>query len=353
MTVFAARDFDDHEQVVFCSDRSRKLLAIIAIHNTNRGPSLGGCRMWPYATEQEAIDDVIRLSRGMTYKSALAGLPYGGGKSVIIGNPRQEKTKELFEALGESVDRLGGRYIIAEDVGTNVFDMEIMLTKTKHVVGTKTGGSDNPSPFTALGVFVGIQAAVKHKLKIDNLSGIKVAVQGLGSVGYKLCEMLHKAGAQLMVNDIDPELNEKAKKEFSAVIVSADEIANIECDVFAPCALGAIINDDTIDRIKAKVIAGAANNQLAQNRHGLALAQRNILYAPDYVINAGGLINVSYEKGGYDASKAEKHVRSIYDTLLEIFHQSDKDQLPTNIAADRVAEQRFGKQAPTRSQIAV
>ena len=353
MTVFAARDFDDHEQVVFCSDRSRKLLAIIAIHNTNRGPSLGGCRMWPYATEQEAIDDVIRLSRGMTYKAALAGLPYGGGKSVIIGNPRLDKSKELFEALGESVDRLGGRYIIAEDVGTSVDDMETMLTKTKHVVGTKTGGSDNPSPYTALGVFVGIQAAVKHKFKVDNLSGLKVAVQGLGSVGYKVCEMLHASGAQLIVNDIDSDLNEKAKIQLGASIVSADEILNADCDVFAPCALGAIINDDTLDKIRAKVVAGAANNQLAQNRHGLALSQRGILYAPDYVINAGGLINVSYEKGGYDSVKAEKHVRSIYDTLLEIFQQADKSQVPTNVAADKVAEQRFQSDSPRIKQIAV
>ncbi|MDP1975089.1 MAG: Glu/Leu/Phe/Val dehydrogenase dimerization domain-containing protein [Alphaproteobacteria bacterium] len=353
MTVFAARDFDDHEQVVFCSDRSNKLLAIIAIHNTNRGPSLGGCRMWPYATEQEAIDDALRLSRGMTYKSALAGLPYGGGKSVVIGNPRLDKTKELFESLGENVERLSGRYIIAEDVGTNVDDMETMLTKTRHVVGTRTGGSDNPSPFTALGVFVGIKAAVKHKMRVNNLDGIKIAVQGLGSVGYKLCELLHKEGAHLIVSDIDTELNEKAKKEFNAKISSLDEILAEECDVLAPCALGAIVNDDTIDNIKAKIIAGAANNQLAQNRHGLALAQRNILYTPDYVLNAGGLINVSYEQHGYNKAKAEAHVLTIYDTLLEIFQQADAEKLPTNVAADRIAENRFQKTAPKKNKIAV
>lgn len=345
MTVFHAPDFQDHEQVVFCHDVESNLKAIIAIHNTNRGPSLGGCRMWPYANEQEAINDVLRLSRGMTYKSALSKLPYGGGKSVIIGDPKTDKTPELFEAMGRFVERLGGRYIIAEDVGTTVDNMETVLTQTKSVVGTKTGGSDNPAPFTALGVFMGIKAAVKHKLQKDDLSGIKVAVQGLGSVGYILSEHLHKEGAQIIASDIDAETAEKAKKDFGAEIVSTDEICYVDTDVFAPCALGAVLDDACIDKLKCSIVAGAANNQLAQDAHGDALAKKGVLYAPDYVINAGGLINVSYEHVGYDADKATKHVEEIYDTLLEIFSQSDQEQIPTNVAADRIAERRFKKKS--------
>lgn len=343
MTVFHAPDFQDHEQIVFCHDVESNLKAIIAIHNTNRGPSLGGCRMWPYANEQEAINDVLRLSRGMTYKSALAKLPYGGGKSVIIGDHKTDKTPELFKAMGRFVEGLSGRYIIAEDVGTTVHDMETVLTQTKSVVGTKTGGSDNPAPFTALGVFMGIKAAVKHKLHKDNLSGIKVAVQGLGSVGYLLSERLHKEGVQLMVSDIDEGLAQKVQKEFGATVIAPDNICFADADVFAPCALGAILDDKCISGLKAKIVAGAANNQLPRDAHGELLAKKGILYAPDYVINAGGLINVSHEHVGYDKDKATKHVEEIHDTLLEIFIQSDQEQIPTNVAADRIAERRFKK----------
>ncbi|NIR31585.1 MAG: Glu/Leu/Phe/Val dehydrogenase [Gammaproteobacteria bacterium] len=352
MSVFNAPAFDDHEQVVFCHDGSAGLQAIIAIHNTNRGPSLGGCRMWAYASEQEALHDVLRLSKGMTYKSAMAHLDLGGGKSVIMGNPRQDKNERLLRALGRYVDTLGGRYIIAEDAGTSVEDMKAIGEATRHVVGiadkvTGEGGtrSGDPSPATAYGVFIGLRAAVKHRLGRDDLDGLKVAVQGVGHVGYKLAKQLHEAGARLWVSDIYDDEAQRAARDLGAAVVPPEHAYDQEVDVFAPCALGAVINDDTLPRMRAKVIAGAANNQLAEDRHGEELMRRNILYAPDYVINAGGLIDVAYERepGGYDRDKMLRHIERIDDTLIEIFERADAERLPTSVVADKIAEERFKK----------
>jgi leucine dehydrogenase len=348
MPVFSAKDFADHEQVVFCCDPAAGLRAIIAIHNTNLGPALGGCRMWPYEAEDEAVRDVLRLSRGMTYKNALANLPLGGGKSVIIGNPRSDKSEALFRAMGRAVDRLRGRYIVAEDVGTSVEDMKIVRQETEHVsgildkvTGDKTTRSGDPSPATAYGTVMGIRAAVKHRLGRDDLKDVKVAVQGLGHVGYRVAKYLHEAGAELWVTDIDEEKTQQVAKEFGATAVRPQEIYDVEADVFAPCALGAVINDETLPRLRVKIVAGAANNQLAEPRHGEELMKRGILYAPDYVINAGGVIDVHYERVGHDRDKMVKHVEGIYDTLLEIFRVVDRDKLPPGVVADGLAEERF------------
>ena len=352
MSVFSSSDFDNHEQVVFCHDAASGLKAIIAIHNTNRGPALGGCRMWSYASEAEAVTDVLRLSRGMTYKSALAKLPYGGGKSVIIGDPRLDKSPALFRAMGRAVQRLAGRYIVAEDVGISVPDVEIMQQETRHVAGTTAGGAGDPSPATAYGVYMGLRAAVKHKLGRNELEGLTVAVQGLGHVGYYLCKHLAEAGARLVVTDINETAIQTAVAEFDAERVAPDEIYAVDCDVFAPCALGAVINDDTLEFLKAKVIAGSANNQLHEPRHGEILKQRGVLYAPDYVINAGGVIDISHEGRDYDKGKAFAHVAEIHDTLLEIFRRAESEGVPTGEAADRIAEERFSQPEPHSSAAA-
>ena len=349
MSVFTQQDFADHEQVVFCSDDKTGLKAIIAIHNTNLGPALGGCRMWPYASEDEAIRDVLRLSRGMTYKSALAGLKLGGGKSVVIGNPRTDKTPALLDSLARAIDRLGGRYIAAEDSGTGVPDMKRMRKLTPFVAGVEEKPSDDgmrsgdPSPSTAYGTFVGIQAAVRERLGRDSLEGIRVAVQGIGNVGYDLARRLHQAGAKLWVSDIDQASLDRAEAELGATVVAADEIFSVDVDVFAPCALGAVINDRTLPRLKASIVAGAANNQLAEPRHGLALMNRGVLYAPDYVINAGGIIDVYYEHAGLDAGRSElvAHIDRIHDNLMEIFARSRREERPTSEVADAIAEERF------------
>lgn len=347
MAVFSMRDFADHEQVVFCSDDKSGLKAIIAIHNSNLGPALGGCRMWPYASEEEAVRDVLRLSRGMTYKSALANLKLGGGKSVVIGNPRTQKTPQLLEALARAVERVNGRYIAAEDSGTSVADIKYMAQFTKHVAGivdkpTDTGmRSGDPSPATAYGTFVGIKAAVKQKLGRNHLDGLKVAVQGIGNVGFDLAKQLHEAGARLWVADIHQEQLERARAELGATVVAADQIYGLDVDVFAPCALGAILNDQTIPQLKAKIVAGASNNQLAEARHGVALMERGILYAPDYVINAGGIIDVYHERIGFDRAALIKHIDGIYDNLLEIFERAAKEERPTGEVADVIAEERF------------
>lgn len=347
MAVFSMRDFADHEQVVFCSDDKSGLKAIIAIHNSNLGPALGGCRMWPYASEEEAVRDVLRLSRGMTYKSALANLKLGGGKSVVIGNPRTQKTPQLLEALARAVERVNGRYIAAEDSGTSVADIKYMAQFTKHVAGivdkpTDTGmRSGDPSPATAYGTFVGIKAAVKQKLGRNHLDGLKVAVQGIGNVGFDLAKQLHEAGARLWVADIHQEQLERARAELGATVVAADQIYGLDVDVFAPCALGAILNDQTIPQLKAKIVAGASNNQLAEARHGVALMELGILYAPDYVINAGGIIDVYHERIGFDRAALIKHIDGIYDNLLEIFERAAKEERPTGEVADVIAEERF------------
>ena len=350
MSVFSHNDFANHEQVVFCCDPGTGLKAIVAIHNTNRGPALGGCRMWPYASDEEALKDVLRLSRGMTYKSAMANLDLGGGKSVIIGNPRTDKSEALLRSFGHFLENLGGRYIAAEDSGTSVTDMKVIAQETKHVAGIvdKEAGdgtvrSGDPSPATAYGTFVGLKAAVRQRLGRDNLDGLKVAIQGIGNVGFRLAKHLHEVGAKVWVNDIYDEQVQRAVQELGATAVGADEIFGLDVDVFAPCALGGAINDDTVPQLKASVIAGAANNQLAEERHGEELLRRGILYAPDYVINAGGIIDVSYERDGFDRDKMIRHVDGIYDTLLEVFERSRDEQLPTGVVADHIAEERFRK----------
>jgi leucine dehydrogenase len=347
MAVFSLSDFADHEQVVFVSDDKSGLKAIIAVHNSNLGPALGGCRMWPYASEDEAIRDVLRLSRGMTYKSAMANLKLGGGKSVIIGNPRTQKTPELLAAFARALEQLNGRYIAAEDSGTSVADMKYMTQFTRHVAGIHDKPSDegmrsgDPSPATAYGTFIGIKAAVKERLGRDALDGLRVAVQGVGNVGFDLARQLKEAGAQLWVTDIHREPLVQAGKELGATVVAPEEIFGLDVDVFAPCALGAILNDSTIPQLKAKIVAGASNNQLAEPRHGVELMKRGILYAPDYVINAGGIIDVYHERIGFDRSALLKHIEGIHDNLMEVFERARKEERPTGEVADAIAEERF------------
>jgi leucine dehydrogenase len=348
MAVLTHPEYDNHELVAYHHDPKSGLRAIIAVHSTTLGKGLGGCRMWPYASEDEALTDVLRLSRGMTYKAALAGLPQGGGKSVILGDPRRDKTPEMMRAMGRFVDTLGGRYVVAEDSGTSVPDIKLMAEHTKHVGGltdakaAAQGRTGDPSPATAYGTFVGIQACVKWRLRRTGLDGLKVAIQGVGNVGYRLAKHLHEAGARLWVTDIHAPAVERCVKEFGATAVAMDEIFALPVDVFAPCALGAIINDKTLPQLKAPIVAGAANNQLAGKAHGQALADRGVLYAPDYVINAGGIIEIFYEESGaYDEHKVREHLERIGKTLTTVFKRAEQDQRPTGEIADRMAEEVF------------
>jgi leucine dehydrogenase len=331
-----------YEQLVFCHDKATGLRAIIAIHDTTLGPALGGCRMYPYASEEDAIVDALRLARGMTYKAAASGLNLGGGKSVIIGDP-EAKSEQLLRSFGRYIETLGGRYIVAEDVGTSTEDMEHIRIETSHVVGVDVthGGSGDPSPFTALGVLQGMRACAEEAFGSPSLEGRTVAVQGLGHVGYHLCEPLHDEGANLMVTDLREELVDQAVREFGAKPVEPAEILTIPCDILAPCALGAVVNDISLPNFRCSIIAGGANNILLEARHGEALAERGILYAPDYVINAGGLINVADELEGYDQTRATKRVAHIYDSLRSIIAIARRDDVPTNVAADTLALERI------------
>jgi len=351
MDLFSYLEKYDYEQVVFCHDEASGLKAIIAIHDTTLGPALGGCRMWTYATEEDAIMDALRLARGMTYKAAAAGLNLGGGKTVVMGNAKTDKSEALFRALGRYIQSLNGRYITAEDVGTNVHDMDIVHTETNYVTGISKayGSSGNPSPMTALGTFRGMQATAKVAFGSDDLAGKTVAIQGLGSVGYGLAEHLKNVGANLIVTDINDEAVRRATVELGAKAVGPSEIFDAQCDIFAPCALGAIINDDTINRLRCKVVAGSANNQLAEERHGDILHEKGILYAPDYVINAGGLMNVADELEGYHQERAMKKVESIYQIMLDIYRISDEQKIPSYKAADHLAEQRIEQMKHVRS----
>ena len=332
-----------YEQLVFCHDKATGLRAIIAIHDTTLGPALGGCRMYPYASEDDAVVDALRLARGMTYKAAASGLNLGGGKSVIIGDPDRDKTEELFRSFGRYIETLGGRYITAEDVGTSTEDMENIRIETSHVVGVDVthGGSGDPSPFTALGVLHGMRACAEEVFGSSSLEGRTVAVQGLGHVGYHLCSLLDDEGANLIVTDLREKIVERAVREFGAKPVEPDEILGIPCDVLAPCAMGAVVNDESLPRFRCSIIAGSANNILLEARHGEALAQRGILYAPDYVINAGGLINVADELEGYNKTRATKRVARIYDSMKKIIVISERDGVPTNVAADTLALERI------------
>ncbi|MBO1270151.1 Glu/Leu/Phe/Val dehydrogenase [Shewanella sp. 4t3-1-2LB] len=336
MAVFNHPSYDAHEQVVFCRDEESGLKAIIAVHNTLLGPAFGGCRMWNYHSDDEALTDVLRLSKGMTYKNALAGLAMGGGKAVIIADPAHMPDRAaLFRAFGRFVNKLGGSYYSAEDVGTSPADIKIASEETPFVAGLE-GKSGDPSPFTALGTYLGIKAAVKHKLGRDSLQGLKVAVQGIGHVGYHLCRHLHEDGAELILTDIHPQSLAQVASEFNAITVAPQAIYSQDVDVYAPCALGATLNDTTLPLLKAAIVAGCANNQLAEARHGEQLKQMGVLYAPDYVINAGGIINVSFETD-YDMAKATAKVEQIYQTLLTIFREADAQNRPTAEIADEMA----------------
>lgn len=341
MSLFEALERDGFEQVVFCNDVETGLKAIIAIHDTTLGPALGGVRMWNYNSEEEALRDVLRLAKGMTYKNAAAGLNLGGGKAVIIGDPKKDKSEALFRSFGRFVETLNGRYITAEDVGTFEEDMDYIHMETEYVTGTSRKGAGDPSPVTALGIYYGMKQAAKEAFGSDSLKGLTIAVQGVGQVAYHLCKHLHEEGAELIVTDINEEAVERAVKEFAATSVKPDEIYDVDCDIFSPCALGGIINDETIPRLKAKVIAGSANNQLEKEEHGRILHEKGILYAPDFVINAGGVINVAEELAGYNRQRALNKVKSIYNILETVFEISRQKNIPTSAAANELAEKRI------------
>ncbi|MGD8385376.1 MAG: Glu/Leu/Phe/Val dehydrogenase dimerization domain-containing protein [Lysobacterales bacterium] len=342
MELFEQIEQTEHEQIIFCNNNAAGLKAIIAIHNTVLGPALGGLRMWPYGSEQEALDDVLRLSRGMTYKAAVSGLNLGGGKSVIIGDPRKDKSEALFRAFGRFIDSLNGRYITAEDVGIDVNDMEFLFQETNNVVGVHQvhGGSGDPSPYTAIGTLQGIKAALQKKFGDQEVGKYSFAVQGAGHVGYNLIRLLRDEGCKVFVTDFNEE-SVAGAVELGAEAVGLDEIYDLDCDVFSPCALGAVINEDTIPRFKFKVIAGAANNQLANDEAGEELDARGILYAPDYAVNAGGLMNVSIEFEGWNRERALRMTRTIYYNLSKIFSIAERDSIASYKAADRMAEERI------------
>lgn len=344
MKIFDYLEEHDYEQLVFCQDKKTGLKAIIAIHDTTLGPALGGLRIWDYETEEEAIVDALRLARGMTYKNSAAGLNLGGGKSVIIGDPAKIKSEQFFRTFGRFVEGLNGRYITAEDMNSTTKDMSYINSETNFVAGLE-GKSGNPSPVTAFGVYRGILAGINHVYGSDDLSGKVVAVQGLGAVGYTVCKHLHEAGAKLYVTDIRKESIERAVEELGAIGVEPDAIYDVECDVFAPCAMGAVINDFTIERLKCKIVAGAANNQLADEKHGDMLTEKGILYVPDFVINSGGVINVYEELQGYDKNRAMSRASAIYDAVKKVIEISERDNIPTYKAAERMAEERIAAMA--------
>jgi leucine dehydrogenase len=333
----------DHEQVVCFQNKDLGLKAIVAIHNSTLGPALGGTRMWPYASEEEALNDVLRLSRGMTYKAAVSGLALGGGKAVIIGDPKRDKSQDLFTSYGAFINTLGGRYITAEDVGTDVNDIEYMFSATDYVVGIETchGGSGDPSPFTALGVYQGMKACLRFLNDSESLDGKHVVVQGVGNVGSHLVDILVNKGAQVTIADIDAERVEKLCAEKSVASVAPEAAHAVECDIFAPCALGSVINEKSLGELKCKIVAGAANNQLDVAARGDDLRARGILFATDYVINAGGLINVYQELEGYSRERAERMTRGIYYNLMKVFQISDDLKISTVKAANHLVEERL------------
>lgn len=330
-----------HEQVVFCNDRESGLKAIIAVHNTTLGPSLGGTRMWNYASEAEALNDVLRLSRGMTYKSAISGLNLGGGKAVIIADPHTDKSEALFRRFGKFVNSLGGKYITAEDVGVSPREMTWVNMETDHVSGLP-GKSGDPSPVTAYGVYMGMKAAAMKTYHNASLKGKKISVQGVGHVGEYLIGYLEKEGAEIYVTDIYKPTLDRIAKQHNVTVVAPEEIYDLDVDIYSPCALGATINDDTINRLKCKIIAGAANNQLQDEiKHGQMLMDMGICYAPDYLINAGGVINCFFEVTGYDKDRVMDLTENIYNTTMSIFDMAEKENIPTYLAANKLAEERI------------
>jgi leucine dehydrogenase len=333
-----------HEQVVFCQDSETGLKAIIAIHDTTLGPALGGTRMWNYDNESDALNDVLRLSRGMSFKAAILGLELGGGKAVIIGDARTEKTEALMRKFGQDVESLGGKYITAEDVGMSTKDMEYVHMETKYVTGIpeSMGGSGDPSPVTAFGVYMGMKASAKYKWGSDNLEGKTVVVQGIGHVGENLVKHLSEEGANIIINDINEKRLNELAEQFGATIVMGDAIFDLDMDIYAPCALGSTVNPDTLSRLKCEIIAGAANNQLADEvRDGQTCTDKGIVYAPDFLINAGGLINVYSEIKGFDRERSINQTREIYNTTLEILKKAELENITTHAAALEIAEQRI------------
>jgi leucine dehydrogenase len=354
VNVFNSPDFDSHEAVSFFADKKSGLKAIIVVHSTALGPSCGGTRMYPYSDADAALTDALRLSRGMSYKSAIADLPLGGGKAVILGDPNRDKSDALFLAFADAINTLGGRYVTAMDVGMTPKDMPIIARGTRHIAGYdqmgKPGG--NSAPATALGVFTGLKAAVKHKLGLSSTNGLTVAVQGLGKVGMDVARRLADEGAKLIVADVNAAAVEEAVQKLGATAVPTEEIVTAECDVLSPNALGAILNDDSIPRLKARVIAGAANNQLARDVHGARLVERGILYAPDYVINGGGVICVAGQICNWDDREIERRVLAIGDTLAAIFARASQQSEPTNVVSDSMARERIKRGAVARARAA-
>jgi len=351
--VFGQPSFDNHEQIVFCNDKDTGLKAIIGIHNTVLGPALGGTRMWPYASEWDALNDVLRLSRGMTYKAAITGLNLGGGKAVIIGDARTQKTPELMRRFGEFVHSLSGKYITAEDVGMETADMDIVRSVTPFVTGIseELGGAGNPSPITAYGVFMGMKAAAKHAFGSEVLEDKVVYVEGVGNVGEALVEHLTNEGAQVYVSDIDQSKLEHIRDTYGADIYSGIDLYSEPMDIYAPCALGATLNDQTISRLKAKIVAGAANNQLAdENRHGRMLREKGIVYAPDFLINAGGIINVYAELENYGRQDIIRKTENIYNTTLQILLDADKNNITSHQAAFAIAQARIDKRRDEKAK---
>jgi len=350
--VFGQLSFDDHEQIVFCNDKDTGLKAIIGIHNTVLGPALGGTRMWTYQSEWHALNDVLRLSRGMTYKSAITGLNLGGGKAVIIGDAKTQKNDDLMRRFGEFVNSLSGKYITAEDVGMETRDMDIIREVTPHVTGISEskGGSGNPSPVTAYGVYMGMKAAANYKFGTESLEGKKILVQGVGHVGETLVKYITEEGAQVIINDINEARLEELSKKYNTNVILGNNIYNLDLDIYAPCALGATVNDETIHQLNTKVIAGAANNQLADEvKHGRILKEKGIAYAPDFLINAGGIINVYGELEGYTKEESMRKTENIYNTTLEIFKLSEKENITTHRAAFNIAQNTIDKRKKERN----
>jgi leucine dehydrogenase len=341
MDVLAEMKTGAYEQLLFCHEPSCNYFGIIAIHDTTLGPALGGTRFWRYSGTEAAITDALRLARGMTYKAAAAGLNLGGGKSVILGDNKRVDREALFRAHGRFVESLGGRYITAEDIGTSPSDMEFVRRETEHVAGLQNLSGD-PSPVTGYGVYMGMKAAAKRRWGKDSLAGKVVLVQGAGKVAYYLCTHLHQEGAKLVVTDIEPERVKRLVEEFDARAVKPEAIYDQPGDIYAPCALGATVNDETLRRLKVEIIAGGANNQLAEERHGIELEEKGLLYAPDFVINSGGLINVYGELERWPQERAKRKAQEIYDVILKIFAIAEREKIPSFKAADRLAEERIG-----------
>jgi leucine dehydrogenase len=355
-SIFEYMQTYDFENLLFCQDRALDFKAIIAIHDTTLGPATGGCRMWQdYPSEMDAVEDALRLARGMTYKYAAAGVNLGGGKAVIIADPKRKDREPVFRALGKFINRLGGKYITGEDVGTTLQDMEYIRMETEHVVTLPTylGGAGDIAPMTALGTIRAMQACCNRVYGSDSLDGKTVAVQGLGAVGHNVVEQLHELGVRLIVTDIDPAKVESMTKRFNASAVKVEAIFDVDCDIFCPCALGKVINDDTLSRLKCKIICGSANNQLAEERHGDRIEEVGLVYAPDYIANAGGTIYDTDRLGvgGVSHERGKTKVARVYDNMQRVFEIADRDRLPTYQAADRMAEERIRQIAEVKKYV--